>query len=104
MKSQLHYLIVFICSAAVFTSAEPQSKNSLAEIYKSGTVRIVQEMRIDESSMPKDTYFEGYLRVACDDKGYVYPMFDSHKHATVAFSNNINRLGLGQNFGVCLQV
>lgn len=72
MKSQLRYLIVFICSAAIFTSAEPQSKKSLAEIYSSGTVRIIQEMKIDESSMPKDTYFEGFVRVVCDDKGFVY--------------------------------
>ena len=32
------------------------------------------------------------------------PTFDSHKHATAAYSNNINNLGLSQNFGVCLQV
>jgi hypothetical protein len=32
------------------------------------------------------------------------PMFDSHKHATLAYSNNINKLGLSRNFGVCLQV
>jgi len=32
------------------------------------------------------------------------PTFDSHKHATTGYSNNINNLGLSQNFGVCLQV
>jgi hypothetical protein len=72
MKSQMTCPIIFYSLAALFLPADLKSEKSLAEIYKSGTVRIVQDMRIDESSMPKDTYFEGYLRVACDDKGCVY--------------------------------
>jgi len=72
MKTRMTSPIIFISLAALFLPADLKSEKSLAEIYKSGTVRIVQEMRIDESSMPKDTYFEGYLRVACDDKGCVY--------------------------------
>jgi hypothetical protein len=72
MKIRATSPIIFCCLAALFLPADLKSEKSLADIYKSGNVRIVQEMKIDESSMPKDTYFEGYLRVACDDKGFVY--------------------------------
>lgn len=72
MKSRLHSLIVFICVAAISLSAGPKSGKSLAEIYKSGAVRFIQEMKIDEASMLKDTYFEGFVQVECDKEGCVY--------------------------------
>lgn len=72
MKIRKTSPIILCCLVAFFLPADLRSEKSLAEIYKSGKVRIIQEMKIDESSMPKDTYFEGYLRVASDDKGYVY--------------------------------
>jgi len=34
----------------------------------------------------------------------IKPMFDSHRYAIDAYSNDINKLGLSQNFGVCLRI
>jgi len=49
-----------------------ESEKSLAEIYRSGTVRFVPVLTIDDASMPEYTFFESVIDVACDSDGCVY--------------------------------
>lgn len=72
MKIRKPFPLVFCSLMAFFLPEGLKEEKPLAEIYRGGRVRIVQEMAIDESSMPKDTYFEGFVRVASDDEGNVY--------------------------------
>jgi hypothetical protein len=46
----------------------------LAELYKTGKVRFVQEIVLDEKTMPKDVLFVGPVDIACDPAGNVYVM------------------------------
>jgi len=72
MKNLLNSSIVLISLAAVFVFAAPDSQKSLADIYKTGKVRLVQELTLDDSSMPKDVFFNTPFGVICDTEGSVY--------------------------------
>lgn len=72
MKNQKHRLILLFFVMALFIYPVPIEEKSLAEMYRSGTVRFVPEMIIDESSMPEDTFFESAVDIICDNEGYVY--------------------------------
>lgn len=72
MKNQRYALIILLILLALFMHGSVESEKSLAEIYKSGTVRFVPVLTIDDASMPEGTFFESVIDVACDNDGNVY--------------------------------
>ena len=72
MKNQRYVLILLFFLLALFMYGSVESEKSLAEIYRSGTVRFVPVLTIDDASMPEDTFFESVIDVACDSDGCVY--------------------------------
>ena len=48
------------------------SSQSLKEIYATGSIRFVEEMRIDESALPEGEFFGSITDIAVDEQGNVY--------------------------------
>ncbi len=73
MKSakRLFILITFGC---VLRSVFADERKPLAEVYKTGKVRFVQEVVLDEKTMPKDVLFAGPGALDCDAAGNVFVM------------------------------
>lgn len=62
-------LLAFACSLCLGFS--PGAKR-LADIYRSGKVRLVQELALDDKSLPKDVLFVGPAGIVFDPKGDIY--------------------------------
>ena len=58
----------------ILISGFSYGQRPLADLYKTGKVRFVQEMALDEKTMPKDVLFVGPADIACDSAGNVYVM------------------------------
>jgi len=76
------------------------AEKSLAEIYKTGKVRFVPEITIDDSALPEDVFFLGYGDIVVDKSGNVYVMDSKAKHikkfdAAGKFLKLIGREGQG---------
>ncbi len=69
LKTSLIYLVLF--GLALVHPLAAQTK-SLEEIYRTGTVRFVPEITIDDSSLPEDYVFVGFGSLAVDREGNVY--------------------------------
>jgi DNA-binding beta-propeller fold protein YncE len=67
-------LVILISVACVVSLAFSGERKSLAELYKTGKVRFVQELELDEKTMPKDVLFAGPSALDCDAAGNVYVM------------------------------
>ncbi len=65
-------LLAFIAAAGVLGFGFPESRKPLAEIYKTGKARFVQELVLDEKSMPDGVMFVGPSDLAVDSGGRVY--------------------------------
>jgi hypothetical protein len=91
-------LLIF---ALVTTSfALSNERKPLAELYKAGKVRFVQELELDEKTMPKDVLFAGPGALDCDGAGNVYVMDFSDNNlkqfdASGKFVRLIGRKGQG---------
>lgn len=97
LKTSLIYLILL--SLALVHPLAAQTK-SLEKIYRTGIVRFIPEITIDDSSLPEDYVFVGFGSLAVDRKGNVYYLdvqannikkFD----ASGTFLKVIGRQGLG---------
>ncbi len=64
--------VIIILLVAVFMAVAPDSKKSLADIYKGGHVRFVPEIVLDDNSMPEDIFFNSPVSVTSDNKGNIY--------------------------------
>jgi hypothetical protein len=62
-------LLLFVCLLSFGFSA---GQKQLAETYKSGKVRLVQELMLDEKNLPKDVLLVGPAGIVCDPRGNVY--------------------------------
>lgn len=62
--------VLLILITAVLTI--PALSQSLKEIYATGSVRFVEEMRIDESNLHEGIFFESITDMAVDGKGNIY--------------------------------
>lgn len=68
-------LILLVLISAPHASSVPGQTQSLADIYRRGTVRFVSDLVIDDSSTPDDVFFEGFEHpsaVAFDDIGNMF--------------------------------
>jgi len=72
MKTFKYWVIIFFMLGAIFIFAALASQKSLADLYRSGKVRFVPELTLDDNSMPEDIFFESPFSIACDEKGNVY--------------------------------
>lgn len=97
LKTPLFYLILFGLASVHPLTAQTKS---LEEIYRTGIVRFVPEITIDDSSLAEDHVFVGFGSLAVDTEGNVYYLdvkannikkFD----ASGTFLKVIGREGLG---------
>ena len=63
-------LIMFLSAVAV-VSAIPSEK-SLAELYRTGKIRLIPELTIDDKSFPEDVFFESPVDICFDSKNNIY--------------------------------
>ncbi len=70
MKSLRYFLIIGV--AVLFFSAFSAPQLPLSESYKSGKVRFVQELVLDDESMPENLFFERPSSVVCDQDENIY--------------------------------
>jgi hypothetical protein len=64
--------LVMVFIAFIMTFAFSGEHQSLAQLYRTGKVRFVRELALDEKTMPKDVLFVGPSGVECDTAGKVY--------------------------------
>ena len=73
MKNKRYGLIILFFLIALFMNgSSSESEKSLVEIYKSGTIRFVPEITLDDNSMPEDVLFESPYTITSDNEGNVY--------------------------------
>lgn len=72
MKNKRYWVIISFFTVVLFMYGLSESEKSLLEIYKSGTVRFIPILTIDESSMPEDAFFENVNDIKCDSDGHIY--------------------------------
>ena len=65
-------LFVLISAACALSPVIAGERKPLAELYKTGKTRFVQELVLDEKTMPKDVLFAGPGSLDCDAAGNVY--------------------------------
>lgn len=99
MKSAKQFLILISVACLLGTGFSAGGK-TFAELYKTGKVRFVQELMLDEKTMPKDVLFAGPGALDCDPAGNVYVMDFSDNNikkfdATGKFLKLIGRKGQG---------
>lgn len=72
MRWRILWLI--LCIVVIPSWASPQQSNpkTLAGIYAGGSVRFIPDLSIDETTMPKDVFFESVVDIKCDPRGNVY--------------------------------
>lgn len=73
MKS-IKGLFILISVVCILSSVFAGERKPLAELYKKGKVHFVQELVLDEKTMPKDVLFAGPNALDCDAAGNVYVM------------------------------
>lgn len=72
MKNKIYWFLISFFILAFFMNGTSEREKSLAEIYKSGTVRFVPILTIDDNSMPEDVFFESPYTITSDNEGNVY--------------------------------
>ena len=78
-------MCVFLC-----VCGSANAEKSLAKIYKTGKVRFVPEITIDDGALPEDVFFLGGGDIAVDDVGNLYVLDSKAKH--------IKKFDAGGNF------
>lgn len=66
LKNLLIGLLVLIVQAS------PAFKQSLKEVYATGTITFIAEITIDESTLPEGEFFEGITDIGSDEVGNIY--------------------------------
>ncbi len=72
MRNKRYWLIISFYVLILFLYGSSESEKSLAEIYKTGKVRFIQELVISEESLPEGKFFNRILSPATDKNGCVY--------------------------------
>jgi len=66
----LSLIFIFLIATLIFVQAD--NEKSLANLYKEGKVRFVQELVLDDNSMPEEVLFDSPIYITCDAKGNIY--------------------------------
>ena len=90
----------FLFLSLAFHDSSVGQQKSLADVYKTGKVRFVAEITIDDNALPEDVFFVGYGDIAVDWKGNVYILDSRAKNikkfnSTGKFIKVIGREGQG---------
>lgn len=100
MRDVKFLILFFIFTAAILLSSVADNQKSLADLYKTGEIRFVPEITLDDKSMPEGVFFESYLHISSDPEGNIY-VFDYRANnikkfdATGKFIKVIGREGQG---------
>jgi len=72
MKTVKFLSLILILLIATFVFIQADNRESLADLYKGGKIRFVQELILDDNSMPEDVFFESPSYIMMDAKGNIY--------------------------------
>jgi len=72
MKNIKFLILILIFLITIFVFIQADNQESLADIYKGGKVRFVQELVLDDNSMPEDIFFESPIYITSDAMGSIY--------------------------------
>jgi len=70
LVSAFSILILFLSEVAVVSSIP--SEKSLAELYRTGKIRLIPDLTIDDKSFPEEVFFESPIDMCFDDKNNIY--------------------------------
>ena len=70
MKNIKFLSLIFLTPILILAQADNQE--SLEDLYKGGKVRFVQELILDDNSMPEDVFFESPFYITSDATGNIY--------------------------------
>jgi hypothetical protein len=85
MNFSRYFLILWI--SVLFICAFPADQIPLSEFYKTGKVRFVRELVLDDESMPEDLFFERPTSFVCDQDDNIY-VLDSDANNIKKFDSN----------------
>jgi hypothetical protein len=71
-KLQCIRFIIFVIGLITSVHTIPAFSQSLKEIYATGSIRFIEEMKIDESHLPEGVFFESVTDMAADERGNIY--------------------------------
>ncbi len=71
MKNIKILILISISLLAIFVF-QADNQESLSSLYKGGKVRFVQELVLDDNSMPEDVFFESPISIASDANDNIY--------------------------------
>lgn len=91
-------LFSLLCGGPFWAAAAPQT--SLADLYKTGKVKLKLELRITDEDLPEEMFFESAMGVAGDQDGNIYVVDYQAHHikkfdATGKFLKLLGREGQG---------
>jgi hypothetical protein len=72
MKLRIGWLMASIGTLAVIALSSQKDAAPLADLYRKGSVKLVPVATIDETTLPKDVFFQGVTDIASDLRGSVY--------------------------------
>ncbi len=87
MKTQKYGLTILFLLVVFSGYGLTDNEKSLADIYRTGKVRFVPEITVDDSALPKDVFFLGYGDIVADESGNVY-ILDSKAQHIKKFDSN----------------
>jgi hypothetical protein len=72
MRHRIGWILVWIGGITVAALSSQKSAAPLADLYRKVTIKLVPVATIDETTLPKDVFFQAVTDVACDPRGNVY--------------------------------
>ncbi len=85
MESSRYFLIIGV--SVLFLCAFSAHQILLSKSYKTGKIRFVQELVLDDGSMPENLFFERPTSVVCDQDDNIY-VLDSDANNIKKFDSN----------------
>lgn len=80
MKNRIYWITILFLVLVFSSYGFVDGEKSLANIYRTGKVRFIQEITIDDSALPEDVFFLGYGDIVVDDSGNVYILDSKARH------------------------